>query len=137
MIVINRSLELCSLVFIINYRLHTCHFLVQTTAAKKAALESVMLSDLFLGYWNKYSYSTRDFFAVIIKNLVTYLIGKRGNLTEQRRIRCLFYLSKYWLSRRFEFLRQLFRLWQLQLMRQHSNSGGENHMTQLWFIQDL
>ena len=120
-----------------------CHFLVRTTAAKKAALESVMLSDLFLGYWNKYSYSTRDFFAVIIKNLVTYLIGKRGNLTEQRRNRCLFYLSKYWLigsywlSRRFEFLRQLFRLCQLQLMRKHSNSGGENHMTQLWFIQDL
>ena len=35
------------------------------------------------------------------------------------------------LNPKFEFLRHLLCLCQLQLMRKHSNDGGDNYMTQL------
>ena len=61
------------------------------------------------------------------KNFVTFLIGKKGKLKE-------FFISIF--IKIFEFLRRLFCLCQLQLMRKHSNDGGNHHMTQLWFIQE-
>ena len=71
------------------------------------------------------------------QNLKTYVMKKWNIFEGEENIIIHVKKMKKSHAQLFEFLRHLLRLCQLQLMRKHSNGGGNTHMTQLWFIQDL